>query len=291
MNILIFSGTTEGREISYRLAEMGHRVTVSVATVFGRAAQESGRTAQKETAGPVQVLQGRLEEADMARVLSGFDLCIDATHPYATAAGENIRKAADEAGVRLLRLQREESPVPEGAIVCESARQAAELLKDTEGNILLTCGVKSLAAFSEIERKRLIVRIIPSEESLKRTIRSCEDKIESLGAVNLRAIDDYDSASSVLISTVEKLVRPHSLTRAMAHRPNPTHECAAANLDRNDWLDPWTGVVRCESFADLYDEALAKYPQMAEALVRDDRPTFDKLGAGLSYEGKPGARE
>ena len=70
MNILIFSGTTEGREISYRLAEMGHRVTVSVATVFGRAAQESGRTAQKETAGPVQVLQGRLEEADMARVLS-----------------------------------------------------------------------------------------------------------------------------------------------------------------------------------------------------------------------------
>ena len=65
MNILIFSGTTEGREISYRLAEMGHRVTVSVATVFGRAAQESGRTAQKETAGPVQVLQGRLEEADI----------------------------------------------------------------------------------------------------------------------------------------------------------------------------------------------------------------------------------
>ena len=172
MNILIFSGTTEGREISYRLAEMGHRVTVSVATVFGRAAQESGRTAQKETAGPVQVLQGRLEEADMARVLSGFDLCIDATHPYATAAGENIRKAADEAGVRLLRLQREESPVPEGAIGCERARQAAELLKDTEGNILLTCGVKSLVAFSEIERKRLIVRIIPSEESLRQTLQA-----------------------------------------------------------------------------------------------------------------------
>lgn len=108
--------------------------------------------------------------------------------------------------------------------------------------------------------------------------------------IYLRAIDDYDSASSVLISTVEKLVRPHSLTRAMAHRPNPTHECAAANLDRNDWLDPWTGAVRCESFADLYDEALAKYPQMAEALIRDDRPTFDKLGAGLSYEGKPSAQ-
>lgn len=33
---------------------------------------------------------------------------------------------------------------------------------------------------------------IPSEEALKRTIRGCEEKIDSLGAVNLRAIEDYD---------------------------------------------------------------------------------------------------
>ena len=33
---------------------------------------------------------------------------------------------------------------------------------------------------------------IPSEETLKRTIRSCENAISELGNVNLRAIDDYD---------------------------------------------------------------------------------------------------
>ena len=33
---------------------------------------------------------------------------------------------------------------------------------------------------------------VPSEESLKRTIRTCEEKIASLGNVNLRAIEDYD---------------------------------------------------------------------------------------------------
>lgn len=33
---------------------------------------------------------------------------------------------------------------------------------------------------------------IPSEETLKRTIRSCENAISDLGNVNLRAIDDYD---------------------------------------------------------------------------------------------------
>lgn len=107
--------------------------------------------------------------------------------------------------------------------------------------------------------------------------------------IYLRAIDDYDSAGSAFISTIEGLVRPHSLTRAMAHRSNPTHECAAANLSNNDWIDPWTGATRYESFADLYDEALAKYGVLAEALVRNDRATFEKESAGLSYDGKPDA--
>lgn len=107
--------------------------------------------------------------------------------------------------------------------------------------------------------------------------------------IYLRAIDAYDSPRSLLISSIETLVRPHSLTRAMAHRPNRTHECPAANLDRNGWVNPWTGTASTASFADLYDEALEKYPRMAETLVRGDRASFDSIGAGLSYEGKPGA--
>lgn len=107
--------------------------------------------------------------------------------------------------------------------------------------------------------------------------------------IYLCAIDDHGSLESVVISSIETLVRPHSLTRAMAHRSNPTHECPAANLDRNSWVNPWTGATSTASFADLYDEALERYPHMAEALVRGDRAAFDRLRAGLSYEGKPGA--
>ena len=107
--------------------------------------------------------------------------------------------------------------------------------------------------------------------------------------IYLRAIDNYDSAGAVLISTIEGLVRSHSLTRAMAHRSNPSHDCPAANLANNDWIDPWTGATRYESFADLYDEALIKYEVLAEALVRGDREAFAKISAGLSYDGKPGA--
>lgn len=161
MNIFIFSGTTEGRELSLRLQKMGHQVTVSVATGYGKAAQGPG---------PVRILEGRMQEDEMERALSGFDLCIDATHPYAEAAGRNIRKAAGAAGVPYLRLQREESPIPENAVTVRNAKEAADYLSGREGRILLTTGSKELSAFAEIARERLIVRILPSLQSLEEAL-------------------------------------------------------------------------------------------------------------------------
>lgn len=227
MNILIFSGTTEGREISERLLDMGHRVTVSVATEFGRAVQESQEsyaalktqgdaTALKtqdsyavlksqgspEThSGRARILTGRMDESEMTHVIAKYDLCIDATHPYAELAGANIRKAAREAGVRLLRLGREKSPVPEGAYVCGSAVEAAAFLEHTEGRILLLSGVKSLPAFSRIARERLIVRIIPSAESLEQAL-----KAGILPAHVIAAEGPFSTASNELLIR-EKCIR------------------------------------------------------------------------------------
>lgn len=230
MNILIFSGTTEGREISERLLDMGHRVTVSVATEFGRAVQESQEsTAAVESqgdatalktqdsyaalktqespergeahSGRVRILTGRMDESEMTHVIAKYDLCIDATHPYAELAGANIRKAAREAGVRLLRLGREKSPVPEGAYVCGSAVEAAACLEHTEGRILLLSGVKSLPAFSRIARERLIVRIIPSAESLEQAL-----KAGILPAHVIAAEGPFSTASNELLIR-EKCIR------------------------------------------------------------------------------------
>ena len=41
MNVVVFSGTTEGRELSRRLAALGIEVTVSVATPLGQEEQGS----------------------------------------------------------------------------------------------------------------------------------------------------------------------------------------------------------------------------------------------------------
>ena len=137
MRVVLFSGTTEGRELSRRLAELGLEVTVSVATPLGQEEQGS--------APGVTVRCGRLLPDEMAALLKGAALCIDATHPYAVEATKNIRAAAESAGVGYLRLLRPASPLPEGCLVFGSAGQAAEALSQKEGNLLLATGAKELA--------------------------------------------------------------------------------------------------------------------------------------------------
>ena len=73
MKIVVFSGTTEGRILSRQLAALGAQVLVSVATPLG--AEEQG----EETG--ITVHCGRLTPEEMAALLQGADLCVDATHP------------------------------------------------------------------------------------------------------------------------------------------------------------------------------------------------------------------
>ena len=95
MKLLIFGGTTEGRVLARRLAEAGAQVTVSVATAMG--AEELA-----DIPG-LAVLTGRRDAVAMQALLQDFDLCIDATHPYAAEASANIRVACTAAGVPLRR--------------------------------------------------------------------------------------------------------------------------------------------------------------------------------------------
>ena len=158
----MFSGTTEGRRFSRRLAGLGAEVIVCVATPLG--AEEQG-----EMAG-ITVHAGRLEPDAMAALLTGADLCIDATHPYAVDATKNIRAAAAQAGVEYRRLLRAHSPLPEGCAEFETAAQAAGYLAGTEGNILLATGAKELAVFAGLDPARLYPRVLPTPEG----IAACE---------------------------------------------------------------------------------------------------------------------
>ena len=98
MKVVLFGGTTEGRMLSGALVALGAQVTVCVATEYG--CREQGACSG------VSVRTGRLEEAEMEKVLHGAALCVDATHPYAVRASGNIAAACARAGVPRLRLLR-----------------------------------------------------------------------------------------------------------------------------------------------------------------------------------------
>lgn len=154
MKLVIFSGTTEGREFSRAAAALGAAVTVCVATDLG--AEEQGSTPG------VTVHAGRLDADEMAALLRNAVLCVDATHPYATEATHNIRAAAGMAGVEYHRLLRRASELPAGSVVLPGAGEAAAYLADKAGRILLTTGAKELPAFAALDPARLYPRVLPT---------------------------------------------------------------------------------------------------------------------------------
>ena len=66
-------------------------------------------------------------------------------------------------GPWLVVLLRRKSPVSGGCIVVKSAQEAADYLKSTDGNILLTTGAKELSIFSKLDSSRLFPRILTDD--------------------------------------------------------------------------------------------------------------------------------
>ena len=161
MNIVIFGGTTEGRELSAALSARGVAVTVCVATPYGR--EEQG-----DVPG-VTVLTGRRSGEEKLALLRTAALCVDATHPYATGITESVRAACAAANVPYRRLLRRAGDTSDALLVADAA-EAAEYLQNTEGNVLLTTGAKELSAFAALPRERLYARVLPSHEG----ITACE---------------------------------------------------------------------------------------------------------------------
>ena len=105
--VIIFGGTTEGRELARILADRGALVTVSVATELG---EEMLRDiSSEEEPGHFRTLVGRMNVEDMQRTLKGFDICYDATHPYAVEVTANLREACRKTGTEYIRVIRKEA--------------------------------------------------------------------------------------------------------------------------------------------------------------------------------------
>ena len=163
--LCIFAGTTEGRELAEFLRAQGDAVSVSacVATDYGETLLESG--------GNLRVFSGRMNGEKMISFLreEGFDLVLDATHPYAVEVTENIVRACETAGTEYRRVLREASAAPEGTVFVPDIPAAVEWLSNAEGNILLTTGSKNLHEFMSVRgfAERVWARVLPMPASLE----------------------------------------------------------------------------------------------------------------------------
>lgn len=156
LEVLLLGGTSEARAAAGRLAaDPGIAVTLSLA----------GRTASPPAPdGPVALRVGGFGGADglaAALVAEGYDLVVDATHPFAATMGRNAAAAAARAGVPILRLERP-AWVPEPGDrwhrVPDLAAAAAAL---PAGRLcFLTVGAESLAPFAARPDVPFLVRSI-----------------------------------------------------------------------------------------------------------------------------------
>ena len=164
--VIVFAGTTEGRQLSAWLAAAGVETLCSVATEYGELLVEKQPH--------LSVHQGRLLPEEMEQLFAeeGKPLVLDVTHPYAVAVSANIKAACEKTGCEYLRLIRPSlmnknaCKTAEEIAVVESVEAAVNFLKTTEGSIFVTTGSKELAKFTALPdyQNRVYARVLATPE-------------------------------------------------------------------------------------------------------------------------------
>ncbi len=216
--ILIFAGTTEGRQLAEYLAGKQVTVHVCVATAYGESLlPESGN---------ITVSCRRMDGVQMRGFLQEYAprYVVDATHPHAREVTENLRNACQECEISYLRLIRGTQGA-KGAVCVESVREAAEYLKGTRGNILVTTGSKELEVYAGIPdyKERIYARVLSVKESF--------DKCEELGISGRHLICMQGPFSTELnLAMLKEYQISYLVTKESGETGGYFEKCEAARL-------------------------------------------------------------
>lgn len=190
-SILLFGGTTEGRQLCDFLRQKGIDATVCVASAYGEEQITAGAS--------LRILAQRLDKAAMVQLIRRERprLVIDATHPYATEVSRNIREACREAQseekntsgpsvshasnaansnayaayVRVLR-QKADTALA-GCRCYGTLEEIIAHLNQREDKAFIALGAKEAAALTGVKNfdRRLCLRILPALDSLEGCLR------------------------------------------------------------------------------------------------------------------------
>lgn len=153
--ILILGGTAEARELAFRLTENDALdLTLSLA---GRTLDPRPQPVAVRTGG----FGGAEGLADFLRA-GGFDLLLDATHPFARRISANAEAAAGIAGVPLIRLERPGWEATEGDrwLNVGSITEAIAAFGEAPRRVFLAIGRQEAFRFSAVPQHFYLVRSI-----------------------------------------------------------------------------------------------------------------------------------
>ncbi len=157
--LIIFGGTTEGRELAELCAENCIEADISVATNQGAEVLPDSPFLSIHT--------GRLSGSEMTELFRDKDytLVIDATHPYAAEVTKNIRSACESTGTKYIRLLRDKAEIV--GLRAGSVKEAVEILNRSDKIILSTLGSKELPELRAINNYhgRVWIRALPREKT------------------------------------------------------------------------------------------------------------------------------
>lgn len=164
MAILLFGGTKEGRMLAELLASQNKKVHICVATEYGASLLEENDY--------LVIHKGRMDEDAMISLIQreGILECLDATHPYAVAVTDNIKKACDKCKIAYTRILREDEKLDavENCTFVDSIDAAVDYLSDKTGKVFITTGSKELHKYVRLKdyKERCFARVLSTPEVL-----------------------------------------------------------------------------------------------------------------------------
>ena len=167
--VMVFAGTTEGRELAEFLAGREIPAHICVATEYGEQLLPRGKG--------LEISHERLTAEDMESLMKkkGIRMVLDATHPYAAEVTANIKSACEHAGVSYVRVLRENQKDNHmgDCVYVDSVEEAVAFLEHTSGNILAATGSKEAAKYTALTDygQRVFLRVLP----LPNVVKQCQE--------------------------------------------------------------------------------------------------------------------
>jgi precorrin-6A/cobalt-precorrin-6A reductase len=242
--VLVIAGTADARCIIEELVKSGVNITATVTTRLGKDLLSAYEQ--------VDAREGRLILKGMVGLIEEVKpgCLIDASHPFAREVSLNAIKACKKMSIPYMRYERAETVLyNEKVIRVSNFEEAAEEVKNHDGNIFLTIGSGKLEMFTGIpgiDKKRIFIRVLPESKVIEKCERlgldarnifamkgpfSEEMNMELLKHCNASVMVTKDSGS---IGGSEKKIsaaRKLGIPVLMVDRPEIEYGCVVHDVD------------------------------------------------------------